>query len=442
MRRRSSLALLLSCLAATAAEAAAAPTSTGVRCETWTVPPDGTLTDTLADGSLDHAPVDTKTLPTFEIDPAPEVPDVLALRGYVHPPTTGDYTFRIAGDDTALLYLSADDRPANRKAIASVPAYTGSHDFAHYAAQTSRPIRLLAGHRYYAEAWMQNAEGASHVSVGWTLPDGTAENPIPAARLTPLTFHVAPPSYRPVPATVTLKDDPQPIGTPGFHPLVAGAHVKAGGDEFDLSYLVYVPDGFDHTSDRRPLFVFLHGNSHQGSDLSGELNEGPPMYLTNDPKLRAAFPMIGLFPQLPDGLRWDSPGAAQAVNGLVREVERRYRRIDPRRVYLTGLSMGGKGSWLTALDSPTLYAAVATMSAVAVHPKVAGPILAGIPHVHIVCGGDDGQFCAGSQAMYAAIKPALGNRVELTVVPNEGHGVWGRYYPDPAFYKGLMAFSR
>ena len=436
MRRRLSIALLIGSLAA-------APATTGVRCETWPAEPDGTLTDTLADGTLDHPPADTKTLPTFELDPAPEVPDVLALRTYIHPPTTGDYTFRIAGDDTALLYLSTDDRPTGRKVIASVPAYTGSHDFAHYTAQTSRPIHLIAGRRYYAEAWLQNASGASHISVGWSLPDGTAENPIPATRLSPATYRVAPPSYKAVPAVVTLKDDPQPIGAPGFHRLVSGAHIKTGADEFDMSYLVYVPEGFDHATERRPMLIFLHGNSHQGTDLEGELNEGPANYLRDDAKLRAAFPMIGLFPQLPDGLRWDSPGAAQAVNGLVREVIHRYgRRVDPRRVYLTGLSMGGKGSWLTALDSPNLYAAVATMSAVAVHPKVAGQILSGIPHVHIVAGADDGDFCAGSQAMYAALRPALGNRVQLTVVPNEGHGVWGRYYPDPAFYKELMAFSR
>jgi dienelactone hydrolase len=104
--------------------------------------------------------------------------------------------------------------------------------------------------------------------------------------------------------------------------------------------------------------------------------------------------------------------------------------------------MGGKGTWLTALDDPTLYANITTFSAVAVHPTTAGARLAGVPHLHIICGGDDGDFAAGSQAMYAAIKPALGDRVELTVVPHEGHGVWGRYYPDPAFYKDLMAYHR
>ncbi len=443
MRRRLSIALLLGTLTLTAPQSPAAPTpATGVRCETWSVPPDGQLTDTLADGSLDHSTPQTTTLPAFELSPAPAEPDVIVLRGYVRPPASGDYTFRIAGDDTALLYLSTDDRPANRRVIATVPSYTDPRDFAHYAAQTSRLIHLLAGHRYYAEAWLQNAEGNSHVTVGWTRPDGTAEAPIPGEDLTPATSRVVPPSYRVGPATVTLKPDPQPIDMPGFHRLIAGAHVKTTVDEFDLSYLVYVPERFDHTADHRPLLVFLHGNGHQGTDLEGALNEGPANYLRDDDKLRAAFPMIGLFPQLPEGYRWDSPGAAQAVNALVREVLHRYRRIDPRRIYLTGLSMGGKGSWLTALDSPATYAAVATMSAVAVHPNVAGRILAGIPHIHLVCGGDDGEFAAGSQAMYDALKPSLGKRVDLTVIPHEGHGVWGRYYPDPAFYKDLMSYSR
>ena len=44
--------------------------------------------------------------------------------------------------------------------------------------------------------------------------------------------------------------------------------------------------------------------------------------------------------------------------------------------------------------------------------------------------------------MYADLKPSLGDRVELTVVPGQGHGVWADYYPDPAFYRDLMRYHR
>jgi predicted esterase len=406
------------------------------------VPDGGSLTDTLSAGDLHGPPAEVRQLPAFELDPAPENGHVCALGCLVCPPTTGDYTFAIAGDDTALLLLSPDEHPTRRKPIASVPSYTAPRDFKNFAAQTSHPVHLFAGHRYWAEAWLQNAAGGSHVSVAWTLPDGTIEAPIPANRLVPAPADLRPPPYTAGPATATLAADPLPANQPGFHPLPHGAHCVVAGEPVDVSYALYLPEQFDHTHDPRPLLVFLHGNGHQGSDLAGEMNEGPPAYLSQDPKLRAAFPMIGLFPQLPDGWRWDSPGAAQIVNAIVRRVRDRYPRADRRRTYITGLSMGGKGTWLTALDDPTLYANITTFSAVAVHPTTAGARLAGVPHLHIICGGDDGDFAAGSQAMYAAIKPALGDRVELTVVPHEGHGVWGRYYPDPAFYKDLMAYHR
>ena len=421
---------------------AGSPPPIGVRCDIWAVPDGGALTDTLSEGDLHGPPAEVRAAPAFELDPAPADGHVVALGGLVCPPVTGDYTFAIAGDDTALLLLSPNERPAGRRPIASVPSYTAARDYKNYAAQTSRPVRLLAGHRYWAEAWLQNATGASHVSVAWTLPDGTVEAPIPGNRLVPVPVDLRPPSYTAGPAAVKLAADPLPANQPGFHPLPAGAHCVVGGQAVDVSYALYLPENFQKTRDPRPLLVFLHGNGHQGSDLAGEMNEGPPAYLSQDAKLRAAFPMIGLFPQMPDGWRWDTPGAAQIVNGLVRAVRDRYPRVDRRRVYLTGLSMGGKGTWLTALDDPSLYATVTTMSAVAVHPRTAGARLAGVAHVHVICGGDDGDFAAGSQAMYAAIRPALGSRAELTVVPHEGHGVWARYYGDPAFYRGLMAYHR
>jgi predicted esterase len=104
--------------------------------------------------------------------------------------------------------------------------------------------------------------------------------------------------------------------------------------------------------------------------------------------------------------------------------------------------MGGKGTWLTVLDSPKTYAAITTFSAVAVRPQQAKVKLTGLKNIHIVCGGDDGDFAAGSKQMYETLQPVLGSRVQLTVVEHEGHGVWGRYYPHKEVYEELMKFSK
>jgi predicted peptidase len=239
-----------------------------------------------------------------------------------------------------------------------------------------------------------------------------------------------------------LKADPKLSQKPGFHKFTLGAHVEWPQESIDMSYLMYLPMDFDKTSDKKPLLVFLHGNGHQGSDLWGVLNEGPANYLLENQDLHDWFPMVGLFPQLPPDWRWDRPGAPQAVNALIRQLLIKYPRIDKNRVYLTGLSMGGKGTWLTALDSPDLYAAITTLSAVAVRPQQAKTRLEPIKNIRIICGGDDGDFAAGSREMFDTLHPVFGDRVQFTAVEHQGHAVWGRYYPTRDFYEDLMRFSK
>jgi hypothetical protein len=442
IKSASFIGFALASLASAGADKPIKPGVGSIRCEIWHHLDGGQITDTLAADELSAKPDETKPLDSFELNPAPEEPDACVLSGFVVPPTTGDYKFEISADDTALLYLSSDQTVANRKSIASVPLALGVHEFNRYACQTSKPVTLAAGKRYFIEALMKNQEGASHVSVGWILPDGTTEAPIPGSRLAPATVNIKPPEAHTEPPKLTLKPESPVDIKPGFHKFIEGAHVEWPQESIDMSYLIFLPNSFDTTRDRRPLMIFLHGNSHQGTDLEGELNEGPPLYLNTDPKLHDWFPMIGLFPQLPPDWRWDRPGAPQAVNALIKAVCAKYPRIDQKRIYLTGLSMGGKGSWLTALDSPSTFAAMTTFSAVAVRPQVAKVKLAVIKNIHIVCGADDGDFAAGSRQMFDILHTTLGDRVQFTAVEHEGHGVWGRYYPNQAFYEELLRYSK
>jgi predicted peptidase len=138
-------------------------------------------------------------------------------------------------------------------------------------------------------------------------------------------------------------------------------------------------------------------------------------------------------------MRWDSPGMAEAVVGMIDEIVKKYR-IDPDRVYLSGLSMGGKGTWLVAEAAPDRFAAIAPIAAVAVRPERAGDLLKYLP-MWIICGSDDGGFTDGSKQMAQVIKSSGGN-VQLTVFPQEGHGVWARYYPEPKFYDWLLKHTR
>jgi RNA polymerase sigma-70 factor (ECF subfamily) len=102
----------------------------------------------------------------------------------VRAPQTGAYTFRVAGDDLVRLSLANGPAPAGKRVIASVPMRTGFREWTAHASQVSAPVRLEAGRSYYLEAIHWQSALGDHLSVGWTLPDGTREWPIPGRRLT------------------------------------------------------------------------------------------------------------------------------------------------------------------------------------------------------------------------------------------------------------------
>jgi ELWxxDGT repeat protein len=107
------------------------------------------------------------------------------IRGYLCIPTSGVYWFWISGDDNSELWLSTDDNPANKTRIAYAATATKVNEWNKYASQQSVGITLIQGRRYYIEVLHKEANGADHVEVGWQLPSGTMERPIPGNHLIP-----------------------------------------------------------------------------------------------------------------------------------------------------------------------------------------------------------------------------------------------------------------
>ena len=129
------------------------------------------------------------------------------LRALLVPPLTGSYTFWIASDDNSVLYLSTDATPANKAQIASVPGWTGSRQWSNYPEQTSAPVPLVAGNRYYIEALMKEGGGGDNLAVRWQLPNATIEEPIPVvAGATPrlLVYGLGPPQITTQPTNITV----------------------------------------------------------------------------------------------------------------------------------------------------------------------------------------------------------------------------------------------
>ncbi|MFT7510809.1 MAG: putative repeat protein (TIGR03806 family) [Candidatus Omnitrophota bacterium] len=105
--------------------------------------------------------------------------------GYLHPNTTGEYIFWIAGDDNCELWLSTDPTPDRRQRIAAVPGWTNSRDWSKFTEQQSSPITLEAGRYYFIEALMKEGAGGDNLAVAWQVPGGSGQTVIPGSRLSP-----------------------------------------------------------------------------------------------------------------------------------------------------------------------------------------------------------------------------------------------------------------
>lgn len=118
-------------------------------------------------------------------------------------------------------------------------------------------------------------------------------------------------------------------------------------------YQLYVPESYSKSKAAYPLIIYLHGGSHRGNDLK-KLNEyGPPHAVEQG----RHFACLIASPQCPEGKYWSTDNW---LDSLYTELTTHYR-IDLKRVYLTGVSMGGYGTWQTAVARPDLFAAIAPL---------------------------------------------------------------------------------
>jgi ELWxxDGT repeat protein len=107
------------------------------------------------------------------------------IRGYLCAPRDGEYTFYISSDDQSELWLSDGPNPAHKTKIASVTGATSKRQWDKFPSQQSAKIFLRYGVRYYVEVLHKENLGYDHVAVGWLMPNGVSERPIPGTRLSP-----------------------------------------------------------------------------------------------------------------------------------------------------------------------------------------------------------------------------------------------------------------
>lgn len=203
----------------------------------------------------------------------------------------------------------------------------------------------------------------------------------------------------------------------------------------DVGYQLYLPEDYElnrkgEPPKKWPLLLFLHGIGERGSDVDLVKFHGPPKRLGDGKQM----PMIVVSPQCGSFEVWHPAVLAKLLDTIVARYD-----VDEDRIYATGLSMGGYGTWALAAYAPDRLAAI-------------------VP----VCGGGDPQWAKHfahvpvwafhgakdevvkpkkSEEMIEALK-AAGADARLTIYPEAGHDAWTATYENPAMYEWLLEQRR
>ncbi|HOW66034.1 MAG TPA: lamin tail domain-containing protein [Candidatus Paceibacterota bacterium] len=191
--------------------------------EYWTNAPGTTIDALLNIPGFPDKPSHVETLSLFETPSNWGDNYGTRIRGYVVAPANGAYTFWISGDDQCELYLSTDEWAAGKTLVARVQSWTAARQWDKEPNQKSSPINLLAGHRYYIEALQKEGGGGDNLAVGWSLPNGSMERPIPGSRLRPYVVSTTPPLILAQPQDLTLAEGDEArfeVKATGMEPLM------------------------------------------------------------------------------------------------------------------------------------------------------------------------------------------------------------------------------
>jgi predicted peptidase len=201
--------------------------------------------------------------------------------------------------------------------------------------------------------------------------------------------------------------------------------------EATLRYLLFVPAEYSVDEGKKwPLVLFLHGSGERGDDLEQVKQHGPPKILESKPDI----PAIVVSPQCPTDSRWNEHELAKLVESLANTY-----RIDRERLYVTGLSMGGSGTWSLLAEYPTLFAAAVPICGRGDLEKL--DQIAQTPTWIFVGGKDSVEIVKANEELAAALKKANSN-TQFKLYHDLPHDCWTVTYDDPKVWEWLLAQQR
>ena len=201
------------------------------------------------------------------------------------------------------------------------------------------------------------------------------------------------------------------------------------GAKATVNYLLALPPASEtKPAGGYPLMLFMHGAGERGADLEVVKKHGPPKLVGKMPELNK---FIIVSPQCPSNQRWD----IVAMKGLIDHIAAT-QPVDKNRIIITGLSMGGFGTWALLAKEPGLAAAAVPICGGG-KPETAA-LFKDVP-IHCYHGAKDPTVPQKqSDDMIEALKKA-GGKPEYTVFPDAAHDSWTAAYADPKLYEWMLA---
>jgi len=203
-------------------------------------------------------------------------------------------------------------------------------------------------------------------------------------------------------------------------------------EDKEYRYVVYVPREYNPEKPW-PLIVFLHGAGERGDDGLKQTETGIGRAIR---KHADWFPCLVFMPQCPERVWWDS--AQKHVEQALEKTLREYN-IDPDRIYLTGLSMGGYAAWIYGANKVDRFAAI--MPICGGGKQEDAPKLAQVPIWAFHGADDDVVSPEESRKMVEAVRRAGGN-IRYTEFEKTGHNSWDKAYGEEKHIKWLLKQRR
>lgn len=206
------------------------------------------------------------------------------------------------------------------------------------------------------------------------------------------------------------------------------------GETVPREYVVFVPEQYD-AARQWPLIVFLHGSGECGLNDHRSATVGLGAYVRA--RRLHDFPALVLIPQVTQ--RWFRGPNEQWIWRMLGQVTREFN-VDRQRVYLTGLSMGGFGTWEMAMRRPDVWAAIVPICGGSETPELIGN-LRGLPIWAFHGAKDDRVPVENTRRLIEALR-SDGQEPKYTEYPEGNHFCWDRAYATPGLFDWLFQQRR